>query len=202
MTATLHPEIRQVVLSSTVEAALQLVSVATTPSAAWTDQAWLTVAAAANSAAISDPKWLAVCIFAHEKRSADVAVIDALMKRARLLAVSGPDEHDPFRDPAIFFEGVRRFIAGDASQAALRTFQHAIDLVFNADRQSTEWAHARLQFIRGRRLRDIGRALRTVADREISVPMDLAEWLSWADVREVDGQIVFSEAAVEDRGRH
>src|SRR6478609_689320 len=95
------------------------------PSAVWTEQAWLTVAAGANSAAISDSRWLAVCIFAHEKRSADVAVVDALMKRARFLVDCGPDENDQFRDPAVLFEGARRFIGGDSSQAALRAFQGA-----------------------------------------------------------------------------
>lgn len=163
---------------------------AATPSAIWTDQAWLTVAAGANSAAISDARWLAVCIFAHEKRSTDVAVVDALIKRARFLVVAGPDESDHFRNPAVLFDGVRRFIAGDSSRAALREFQRAMDLVFTADRSSTEWADARLRFIRGRRLRDIGRALRSVADRGIVVPTDLGEWLVSAEVREVDGKVV------------
>lgn len=190
MTSTLHPEIRQIIQSPNADAALQLASMAPTPSAVWTDQAWLTVAAGANSAAISDSSWLAVCIFAHERRSADVAVVDALLKRARFLVVSGPDEHDRFRDPAVFFEGVRRFFGRDQSQAALQTFQRAINLVFSADRKSTEWADARIQFIRGRRLRDIGRALRSVAHRGVVVPADLVDWLTWADVREVDGQVL------------
>lgn len=187
----LHPEIRQVIQSATAEAALQLANAAASaPSAIWTEQAWLTVAAAANSAAISDSRWLALCIFAHEKRAAGVAVLDALSKRARFLVVCGPVERDRFRDPAIFFEGVRRFIAGDSAPAALRTFQLATDRVFSADRDSTEWFDARLQFMRGRRLRDIGRALRSVADAGLAVPADLAEWLTWADVREVDGKVL------------
>jgi hypothetical protein len=190
VTSALHPEIREVIHCRTAEAALQLASIVSTPSAVWTDEAWLTVAACANSAAISDSSWLAVCILAHEKRSADVAVIDALLTRARFLVVSGPDERDRFRDPATFFEGLRRFIDGDVAQAALQAFQRAMSLVFTADRGSTDWADARLQFIRGRRLRDIGRALRAVADRGIAIPTDLAEWLAWADVREVDGRVV------------
>lgn len=191
MTSSLHPEVREVIRNPSAEAALQLANVAaSTHSSVWTDQAWLTVAAGANSAAASDLRWLALCIFAHERRSDDVAVVDALVKRARFLVVAGSDENDQFRDPAIFFDGVRRFIGGDSSQAALRAFQRAVDLVFNADRDSTEWAEARLQFIRGRRLRDIGRALRSVADEAIVVPTDLTEWLAWADVREIDGKVV------------
>jgi hypothetical protein len=78
VTSELHPEIRQVIQSPTAEVALRLASVAaSTPSAIWTDQAWLTVAAGANSAAISDSRWMALCIFAYEKRAADVAVVDA-----------------------------------------------------------------------------------------------------------------------------
>jgi hypothetical protein len=187
----LHPKIRQVIQSATADAALQLANAAASaPSAVWTEQAWLMVAAGANSAAISDSRWLALCIFAHEKRSASVAVVDALLKRARFLVVCGPDEQDQFRDPAIFFDGLRRFIGGESSQAARQTFQRAMTLVFGADRNSTEWSDARLQFIRGRRLRDLGRALRSVADQGIVVPTDLAEWLSWADIREVDGKVL------------
>jgi hypothetical protein len=187
----LHPEIRQVIQSATVEAALQLANVAASaPSAIWTEQAWLTVAAAANSAAISDSRWLALCIFAHEQRSAGVAVLDALLKRARFLVVCGPDERDRFRDPTIFFDGVRRFIGADSPPAALRTFQRAMDRVFSTDRDSPEWAAARVEFIRGRRLRDIGGALRFVADAGLAVPADLAEWLTWAEVREVDGKVL------------
>jgi hypothetical protein len=187
----LHTEIRQVIQSPTAETALQLASAAASaPSAAWTEQAWLTVAARANSAAISDSRWLAVCIFAHERRSAVVSAVDALLKRARFLVVSGADERDEFRDPATFFEGVRRFIGADSSQGALLTFQRAMHLVFTADRKSKEWSDARLQFIRGRRLRDIGRALRSVADLGIVVPADLAEWLTWATVREADGKVL------------
>lgn len=191
MTSALHPEIGQVIQSPNAEAALQLASVAASvPSAVWTDQAWLTVAAAANSAAISDSRWLALCIFAHERRSAGVAVIGALAKRARFLVVAGPDENDLFRNPAIFFDRVRRFIGRDSSRAALQTFQRAVGLVFSADSNSTEWADARLQFLRDRRLRDVGRALRSVADQGIAMPTDLAEWLLWADVREIDGKVV------------
>lgn len=186
MTSELHHEIRHVIRSPTAEEALRLARVAaSTPSAIWNDQAWLTVAAGANSAAISDSRWLALCIFAHEKRTAEVAIVDALLKRARFLVVCGPDENDPFRDPGVFFAVVRRFIGGDSSHAALRTFQHAMDLVFSAERDSTEWVDARLQFMRGRRLRDIGRALRAVSERAIVVPTDLAEWCTWADIREV-----------------
>lgn len=188
---SLHPDIRQIIDSPTVEVALQRAS-ASTPSDVWTERAWLTVAAAANSSAISDARWLALCIFAHERRLADVAVIDALVKRARILVDCGPDEHDRFRDPAVFFDGARRFIGGDSSQASLDAFQRAMDLVFHADRKSTEWAAARIQFIRGRRLRDIGRSLRSVADAGIVVPTDLEEWLVWADVREVDGKVLTS----------
>ncbi|HEX2875046.1 MAG TPA: hypothetical protein VHP33_27535 [Polyangiaceae bacterium] len=187
----LHPEIRQVIDSPTVEVALERASAATA-SAVWTEKAWLTVAAAANSAAIRDSRWLALCIFAHERRLADVAVIDALMKRAQLLALYGADEHDRFRAPTVFFDGVRRFIGGDSSQTSLETFQRAMDVVFHADRKSTEWADARIQFIRGRRLRDIGRALRSVAEAGIVIPTDLAEWLVWAEVREVDGKVLTS----------
>ena len=191
MTSDLHPEIREVIQSPTVEVALRLAQVAaSTPSAIWTDQAWLTVATGANSAAISDSPWLALCIFAHERRAAEVAVVDALLKRARFLVVCGPDNNDPFRDPEVFFAGVRCFIGSDSSKAALQTFQRAMGLVFSADRASGEWADARLQFIRGRRLRDIGRALRSVSDQAIIVPTDLTDWLTWADVREVDGRVL------------
>lgn len=191
MTSTLQLDIRQIIDSPTVEVALERASVATA-SDVLTEKGWLTVAAAANSAAIRDSRWLALCIFAHERRSADVAVIDALMKRARILVDCGADQHDRFRDPAVFFDGVRRFIGGDSSQASLETFQRAMDVVFHADRKSTEWADARFQFIRGRRLRDIGRSLRSVADAGIVVPTDLQEWLVWAEVREVDGKVLTS----------
>jgi hypothetical protein len=180
VTSSLHPDIRQVIDSPTVEIALQRASSAI-PSAVWTEQAWLTVAAAANSAAITDSRWLALCVFAHERRLAGVAVIDALMKRAQLLVEYGAAEHDRFRDPAV---------CGDSSQASLETFQRAMDVVFHTDRKSTEWADARIQFIRGRRLRDIGRSLRSVADAGIVVPTDLQEWLVWAEVREVDGKVL------------
>lgn len=188
---SLHPDIRQVIDSPTVEVALERANAATA-SDVWTEQAWLTVAAAANSAAIRDSRWLALCIFAHERRLADVAVIDALMKRAQLLVAYGADQHDRFRDPTVFFDGVRRFIAGASSQAGLEAFQRAMDVVFHADRKSTEWADARIQFIRGRRLRDLGRSLRLVADAGIVVPTDLQEWLVWAEVREVDGKVLTS----------
>ncbi len=185
----MHPDIRQVIDSPTVEAALQLAGAATSD-VVWTEQAWRTVAAAANSLAISDPRWLALCIFAHERRVADVAVIDALMKRARILVDCGSDESDRFRDPAIFFAGVRRFIGEDSSQASLQAFQQAMDVVFHADRKSTEWAEARVQFIRGRRLRDLGQGLRSVADAGTVVPAELEEWLVWAEVREADGKVL------------
>lgn len=188
---SLQPEIRQIIDSPTVEVALERASAATAPDVL-TEKAWLTVAAAANSAAIRDSRWLALCIFAHERRLADVAVIDAFMKRAQLLVAYGADEHDRFRDPAVLFDGVRRFIGGDSSQASLESFQRAMDVVFHADRKSTEWADARIQFIRGRRLRDVGRALRSVADAGIVIPADLAEWLVWAEVREVGGKVLTS----------
>lgn len=187
----MHPDIRQLIDSPTVEVALERASAATS-SAVWTERAWLTVAAAANSSAIADSRWLALCIFAHEQRSAGVAAIDALTKRARILVDCGSDERDRFRDPAVLFDGVRRFIGGDSSQASLETFQRAMDVVFHADRKSTEWADARIQFIRGRRLRDLGRALRSVADAGIAVPSDLNEWLVWAEIREVDGKVLTS----------
>ena len=156
----------------------------------WSDQAWLTVASCANSRAISDPAWLALCILAHEKRTADVAVVDALVKRARLIVEQGPADTDSFRDPEHFFNGVRRFINGELSSAALKSFRLAMNVVFTADRQSTEWGQARRQFIRARRLRELGQALRSVADQGVAVPLDLAEWLVWAEVREIDGRVV------------
>lgn len=91
---------------------------------------------------------------------------------------------------------MRGFIGSDSSETALRTFQRAMDLVFSAERDSTEWADARLHFIRGRHLRDIGRALRSVSDHAILVPADLTEWLTWADVREVDGRVLTSDPAL------
>jgi len=133
---------------------------------------------------------LALCIFAHEKRTVDVAVVDALMKRARLIVEQGPADTDSFRDPEQFFNGVRQFINGESSPAALESFRLAMNVVFTADRQSSEWGQARLQFIRARRLRELGQALRSVADRGVVVPLDLAEWLVWAEVREIDGRVV------------
>lgn len=156
----------------------------------WSDAAWLTVASCANSRAIADPAWFALCIFAHERRSAQVAVVDALVKRARSIVERGPADADPYRDPERFFSGVREFVAGESSAAALEVFQRAMSVVFTADRHSPEWAKARIQFIRSRRLRELGRALRSVADRGVAVPPDLAEWLVWADVNEVDGRVV------------
>lgn len=133
---------------------------------------------------------MALCIFAHERRSAAVAAIDALTKRACFIATSGAAEHDPFRNPHTFFAGVRRFIGVESSQAALETFQGAMNVVFSADRKSPEWSRARDQFIRSRRLRDIGKALRSVAERGEVIPDDLVEWLTWATLREVNGKVV------------
>ena len=154
------------------------------------DRAWLTVASYASSRAVSDPAWFALCIFAHEQRLANVAVVDALVKRARIIVEQGPLETDPYRDPEAFFRGVRRFIDGDSARAALDAFQLAMNVVFTADRQSPEWAEARLRFIRARRLRELGQALKAVADRGVVIPPDLAPWLVWAEVREIDGRVV------------
>ena len=107
----------------------------------------------------------------------------------------GPSETDPYRDPERFFIGIRAFVGGESSLAAVETFQLAMNVVFTADRRSPEWAAARLQFIRARRLRQLGQALRSVADRGVVVPRDLADLLVWADVSEIDGRAVISPAA-------
>ena len=188
---TLNSELDQIIRCVSLEAAMRLAETAVASgSPIWSDRAWLTVASCANSRAISDPAWLALCIFAHERRTVEVAVVDALVKRARLIAERGPADTDSFRDPEHFFNGVRRFINGESSPSALESFRFAVNVVFTADRQSPEWGHARLQFIRARRLRELGQALRSVSERGVSVPLDLAEWLAWAEVREVEGRIV------------
>jgi hypothetical protein len=187
----MHPEVRPIVESASVETALELArAAAAKASPLWNDAGWLTVAAAANSAAITDPTWLALCIFAHEQRSADVAVIDALAKRARFITEAGPAPQDPFRDPAVFFEGVRRYVGNDSAPAAVQAFQAAMDVVFTAERESPEWSAARLQFMRGRRLRDLGGMLRCVAEAGVPIPDDLAPWLAWATLQELDGKVV------------
>jgi hypothetical protein len=187
----LNQELEQIIRCTSLEAALRLAEIASvSASPAWNDQAWLTVASCANSRAISDPAWFALSIFAHENRTADVAVVDALVKRARIMVEQGPAEADPYRDPERFFTGIRAFIGGESSPAALEAFQLAMTAVFTAGRQSPEWADARLHFISARRLRELGQALRSVADVGVVVPRDLAEWLVWADVSEIDGRVV------------
>jgi hypothetical protein len=186
----LNDELEQIIGCRSLEAAMRLAEAASVAgSSAFTDAAWLRVASYANSRAMSDPAWFVLCIFAHDERKAEVAVVDALVKRARAIVAQGPAD-DAYRDPERFFSGVRAFIAGDSSAAALEAFQGAMNVVFRADRRSPEWAKARLCFIRSRRLRELGRALRAVADRGVVVPPELAEWLVWADVNEIDGRVV------------
>jgi hypothetical protein len=188
---SLDEELEQIIRCTNVEEAMLLAETARASSSpTWNDQAWLTIATCANGRAISDPAWFALCIFAHEQRSADVAVVDALVKRARIIVEQGPTDGDLYRDPDRFFAGIRGFIGSDSSPAALEAFQVAMNVVFTAARRSSEWAAARVKFIRSRRLREIGQALRAVADRGVVVPPDLAEWLVWAAVRAVDGRVV------------
>jgi hypothetical protein len=85
---------------------------------------------------------------------------------------------------------VRRLLAGTSSDDALGAFQHAMDVVFTADQSSPEWSAARVQVVRCRRLREIGSALNSVADCGVPIPSDLAPWLQWARVREVDGRVL------------
>jgi hypothetical protein len=188
--APLNEELEQIIGCASLDEAMRLAEGAGAgASSGWTDAAWLTVASYASSRAASEPAWFALCIFAHDKRKAEVAIVDALVKRARAIVEQGPAD-EPYRDPERFFSGVRGFVAGDSSAAALETFQLAMNVVFTADRHSPEWAKARLQFIRSRRLRELGKALRAVADRGVVVPGDLTEWLVWADVNEIAGRVV------------
>jgi hypothetical protein len=137
---TVNSELDQIIRCPSLETAMRMADTAgASGSPIWSDQAWLTVASCANSRAISDPAWLALCIFAHEKRTVDVAVVDALVKRARLIVEQGPTDTDSVRDPEHFFNGVRRFINGESSPAALESFRLAMNVVFTADRQSSEW---------------------------------------------------------------
>ena len=185
----MEEELEQIIRCPSLDEAMRLAEIASA-SSTWKDRAWLSVASCANSRAISHPEWFGLAIFAHEQRLADVAVVDALVKRARLIAEQGALEDDSYRDPKHFFAGVRRFIGGDSSQGALEAFQAAMNVVFTAARESSEWAEARLRFIRSRRLRELGKALQAVADRGVAIPPDLAEWLVWAAVRELDGRVV------------
>jgi hypothetical protein len=192
----LNQELEQIIRCTSLDATMRLAeSASVSGSAAWNNQAWLTVASCANSRASSDPARFALCIFAHEQRTADVAVVDALVKRARIIVEQGPSQTDPFRDPEHFFNGLRAFVGNESPLAAVETFQLAMNVVFTADRQSPEWAEARLQFIRARRLRQLGQALRSVADRGVVVPPELADLLVWAEVSEIDGRVVISPAA-------
>jgi hypothetical protein len=192
----LNQELEQIIRCASLDEAMRLAEGASVSgSVGWNNQAWLTVASCANSRASSDPAWFALCIFAHEKRTAAVAVVDALVKRARIIVEQGPSQTHPYRDPEHFFAGLRAFVGNESPLAAVDTFQLAMNVVFTADRQSPEWAEARLQFIRARRLQQLGQALRSVADRGVVVPPDLADLLVWADVSEIDGRVVISPAA-------
>ena len=189
MGSSLHPFIRDILDSASPGEGLEAArSAAAAGPEVFDDAAWLTIAAGANSAAIADPRWLALCIFAHEQRSS--ATVDALVKRAHLIVMCGPAVDDPFCDPQAFFDGVHRFLDGASSEQALEMFQSAMDVVFTAVQTSPEWSIARDRFLRSRRFREIGQALRAVADSGVVVPNDLIPWLEWANVREVDGRIL------------
>jgi hypothetical protein len=116
----LNQELEQIIRCTSLDATMRLArSASVSGSTGWNNQAWLTVASCANSRASSDPAWFALCIFAHEQRTADVAVVDALVKRARIIVEQGPSETDPYCDPERFFAGLRGFLGNESPLAAV-----------------------------------------------------------------------------------
>jgi hypothetical protein len=183
----LHPAVDAILKRSNVDEAISAARAAAS-AGILDDAAWLTIADGAESAAIEDPCWLALSILAHEQRSG--AMVNALVKRVRLIVRCGADAVDPFRNSEEFFDGVRRYLEGDSSERGLRMYQRSLDAILAAERTSPEWIAARDCFLRSRHLREIGIALRDVADAGLGIPNDLISWLEWANVREEDGKIV------------
>jgi hypothetical protein len=176
---------------STASEALKMASnLASAPPHDWSDPQWLSLATGALSAALSDASWLPLCIFAHEQRADEAGFLDGLDNRVNLIAKLGDDSGDPFRDPRAVFDRVRALIASQSAAAALEMYQAAVSAVFTSARDSEEWLAARDGFLRGRRLRRAGHALRRLSESGIALPDDLLPWVGWATYREEDGKVV------------
>jgi hypothetical protein len=181
----LHPSAQAIVDEPDPTTALALASrLATAPPPDWDPEQWATIAAAANGRAATDPRWLEVKVLACENQTWDTAPIDALWGRARLIAALGADDSDAFRSMSVFVERVETFVGADVADAVLASYQAAHSVIVSAPQGSPEWTTARDTFLRGRRLRELGKILRAVVEAGIVLPAHLLPWTSLADVRE------------------
>jgi hypothetical protein len=189
----LHPATLAITDGPYPDVALALAgALATDPPPDWDPREWLSIAAAANAKSSADPLWLKVKVVACENETTSTAPTDALWARARLIAVLGRDDADPFRSLVTFLERVESFVRADTPEAALTSYRSARATILSAEQSSPGWLAARDTFIRCRRLREFARILRAVVQTGEPLPPHLQRWTSWADLKEEELSLVDS----------
>jgi hypothetical protein len=167
-------------------ALVRIGELAANPPSDWGRSEWLIIVAAANARALLDPHWFKVQALAYETGTSDSDATSGLWARAHILISLGVDETDSFRRLSYFVERAEKFLGSDTPDAALESYRRARSTIFTHEQSTPTWLEARDRFLRCRRLRDFGKIADALIDAGHILPVQLACWASWKDVREED----------------
>lgn len=157
---------------------------AANPPSDWSRNEWLGIVVAANARAISDPLWFKVTALAYETGASGTDATSALWAWAHILISLDVDETDSFRSLSCFVERAEKFLASDQPNVALESYQRARSTIFTHEQSTPTWPEARDRFLRCRSLREFGRIANELIEAGHILPVQLACWASWKDLRE------------------